>query len=145
MRVWYIFRIFCFFLVDCLGGWNQWMWLVSCRRQGMLTQGHAPDLIINQSIINRSFINPYITTSGRLSHFCQECHGHCLVTVNDGRWKGWGWLIYVRLWLWGRRCVSSFLFYFLLSFWVAANCLLVHGSFLVCFFVPFCFLCFWSL
>ena len=26
-----------------MGGWNQYMWLVSCRRQGMLTQGHAPD------------------------------------------------------------------------------------------------------
>ena len=27
-----------FFLDDCLGGWSQWMWLVSCRRQGILTQ-----------------------------------------------------------------------------------------------------------
>ena len=35
--------IFCFFLVDCLGGWNQWMWLVSCRRQEMLPQGPAAD------------------------------------------------------------------------------------------------------
>ena len=26
-----------------MGGWNQYMWLVSCRRQGMLTQGPAPD------------------------------------------------------------------------------------------------------
>ena len=34
---------FVFFLVDGLGGWNQQMWLVSCRRQGMLTQGPAPD------------------------------------------------------------------------------------------------------
>ena len=36
------FWVLCFFPVNCLGGWNQYMWLVSCRRQ-MLTQGHAPD------------------------------------------------------------------------------------------------------
>ena len=31
-------------LFCCLGGWNQSVWLVPCRRQGMLTQGPAPDL-----------------------------------------------------------------------------------------------------
>ena len=31
------------FLVNCLGGWNPEMWLVPCRRQGMLTKGPAPD------------------------------------------------------------------------------------------------------
>ena len=31
------------FLVNCFDRWNQWMWLVSWRRQGMLTQGPAPD------------------------------------------------------------------------------------------------------
>ena len=30
-------------VLPCLGGWSQWLWLVSCRRQGMLTQGPAPD------------------------------------------------------------------------------------------------------
>ena len=37
------FWVFYFFLVNCLGRWNQSMWLVSCRRQGMLTQGLTPD------------------------------------------------------------------------------------------------------
>ena len=37
------FWVPCFFLLNCLGGWNQQMWLVSCTRQGMLTQGLAPD------------------------------------------------------------------------------------------------------
>ena len=36
-------RTFCFFLVDCFGGWSQWIRLVSCRKQLMLTEGPAPD------------------------------------------------------------------------------------------------------
>ena len=36
------FSVF-FFLIYCFGGWSHWMWLVSCRRQGMLTQGPAPN------------------------------------------------------------------------------------------------------
>ena len=31
------FWVLCLFLVNNLGGWNQLMWLVSSRRQGMLT------------------------------------------------------------------------------------------------------------
>ena len=38
-----IFLILRFFLVDCLSGRNQWMWLMSCRRQGVLSQEHGPD------------------------------------------------------------------------------------------------------
>ena len=43
------FRIFCF-LIDCLGGQNQWMWLVSFRRQGMLTQVPTQDPKCNFNI-----------------------------------------------------------------------------------------------
>ena len=32
-----------FFVVNCLDEWNPWIWQVSCRGQGMLTQGPAPD------------------------------------------------------------------------------------------------------
>ena len=43
------FHFFCF-LDDCLGGWSQWMWLVSCWRQGMLTQEPARDPKCNCNI-----------------------------------------------------------------------------------------------
>lgn len=36
------FSVF-FFLDLFFGGWSHWMWLVSCRRQGILTQGLAPN------------------------------------------------------------------------------------------------------
>ena len=38
----FFFKDFCF-VVNRLGRWSQWIWLVSCRRQGMLTQGPSPD------------------------------------------------------------------------------------------------------
>ena len=44
------FWILCSFLVNCFGGWDQQMWLVSCRRQGMMTQGPAPDLTCKLNI-----------------------------------------------------------------------------------------------
>ena len=39
------FWILCFFLVDCLSGWNQWIWLVPylVGGRGCLTQGPAPN------------------------------------------------------------------------------------------------------
>ena len=40
---WSFFRVNCLFLVDWLGGWSQWMWQVSCRRQGIVTQVPATD------------------------------------------------------------------------------------------------------
>ena len=36
------FWIFSLSLVDCLGRCNQYMWVVSCRRKRMLTQGPPP-------------------------------------------------------------------------------------------------------
>ena len=38
----FFFQDFCF-VVNRLGRWSQWIWLVSCSRQGMLTQGPSPD------------------------------------------------------------------------------------------------------
>ena len=38
-----IFWILCFFVVVCLSGWNQWMWIEAYRTEGMVTQGPTPD------------------------------------------------------------------------------------------------------
>ena len=38
-----ISEFFVFSWLNILGGWNQQMWLVPCRRQGMPTQGLTPD------------------------------------------------------------------------------------------------------
>ena len=44
-KTWQKFDLFSGFLVsfDSLGGWSKCFWVVSCRRQGMLTQEPAPD------------------------------------------------------------------------------------------------------
>ena len=64
-------RLFVFFLVDCLGGWNQEIWLVSCRRQGMLTQWPAPDrkckLIISSFITLPHLLDCFIYTRNAMS------------------------------------------------------------------------------
>ena len=86
LGVWSFFRIFCFFLHDCLGGWSQPMWLVSCKRQGMLTQGLAPDPKCELNIAS------FLTLPHPL---------HCPISAKDilvtvlllqvmGRWEGWG-------------------------------------------------------
>ena len=86
LGAWSFFQIFCFFLDDCLGRWIQWMWLVSCRRQGMLTQGPTPDPKCELNIT--SFL-----TLPHPSH-CPICAKDIMVIVLllqvMGGWEGWG-------------------------------------------------------
>ena len=35
----------------------------------------------------------------RLSHLYQEYHVHFIVITKDGGWDGWGWLMYMRVWV----------------------------------------------
>ena len=37
--------------------------------------------------------------STRLSHLYQEYHVHFIVITKDGGWDGWGWLMYMRVWV----------------------------------------------
>ena len=83
-----------------MGGWSQWIWLVSCRRQGKLTQRPVPD---PKCELNR-------TSFLILSHplHCAICAKDIMVTVlflqvmGDG--KVGGWFIYVRVWVGGEGC-----------------------------------------
>ena len=60
-------------------GWSQWMWLVSCRRQGMLTQGPAT----RSQVWVESTILPYTSTSITLPQSCQGYYDHCIATSSD--------------------------------------------------------------
>ena len=90
------------------------MWLMSCRRQGTLTQGRATDPKYKLNI--SPFIH-YTSIFIRLSHFYQQFCYHCIVIMNDGGWDRWGWLIHSRVWV-GRQEVGiiSLFFFVLLSF-----------------------------
>ena len=83
------------------------MWLVSCRRQGMLTQGPAPDPKCKLNI--SSFLTlPYLLD-------CLICTRNAMSTVlllqliGDG--LGGGWLLYIRVWVWEQGLVSSYSFF----------------------------------
>ena len=73
------------------------MWLVSCRRQGMLTQGPAPDPKC------KLIISSFLTLPHLLD--CPICTRNAMFIVlllkMMGEWDRWGWLIYIRVW--GRR------------------------------------------
>ena len=71
--------VLCFVLVNFLGRWNQYMWLVSCRRQGIVTQGPAPDPKCKLSI-SSFLILPHLF---RLPHLLQEFCVGCIVIMND--------------------------------------------------------------
>ena len=131
--------IFCFFLDDCFGRWSQWMWLVSCRRQGMLTQGPAPDPKCRLNITS------FLTFPHTL---------HCLICAKDimstvlllqeieGQ-ESWGrGLIYVRVLVGeqGFDFILSLFFCLVFVLLLTVLSLLVHDSLLCllhCFFFAF--------
>ena len=101
LGAWSFFGIFCFTLEHSLGGWSQWMWLVSCRGQGVLTQGPTPDPKCELSITS------FLTLPHPLH--CPICAKDIMVTVlllqvmgggvgGEGGEVG-GWFIYVRVWV----------------------------------------------
>ena len=134
LRVWSFFTIFCFFLDNCLGGWSQWMWLVSSRRQGMLTQGPIPDPKCELNITFLTLTHPL---------HCLICAKNIMVTVLllqvMGECQGWGWFIYVRVSV-GGQGVGLMLFLFFILF-LCCCWLFFHGWYMVvccvCFIVPF--------
>ena len=124
------------------------MWLVSCKRQGMLTNGLAPDpkcKLITSSFLHFTFI--------RLSHLYQECHVYCIVVISNGgiiMVEGGSSILECgcgdRGWVSSYSfCLFSCAFVFCcLMFSVPLFRWLEHDGFCVCFFVLFCF-CFLSL
>ena len=127
------FRFFCFFLNNILGGQSQWMWLVSWRRQGMLTQGPAPDPRYKLNIIS------FLTLLHSL---------HCLICTKDimnmllqvmGGWEVWVFF-YICQGVGGGQGVGViFFFYFLFCFCAVVNCSFMtgHDSLLCMFYCPF--------
>ena len=89
---------FVFFLVDGLGGWNQQMWLVSCRRQGMLTQGPEPDPKC-KLIISSFFTLPHLLDC---LNFTRNAMSIVLSLQMLGGCNSWGGLIYIRVWVGGQ-------------------------------------------
>ena len=84
------------------------MWLVSCRRQGILAQPSTPDPKCKLDISSLLTL-PHLLD---LSHLYQECYEHCIFIMNDGVgvcvcvWGGGGgggggWLIHIRVWMGG--------------------------------------------
>ena len=133
--IWFVeslifFRIFCFFLVDCLSGWSQWMWLVSCRRQEMLTQGSAPDPKFKLNISSfLALLHPL---------YCLICAkdviiiGLLLQMISGGKVGGW----FVYVWVWVGEQGARIIFFW--CFWAVVNCFFMTGAWCcVCFFVPF--------
>ena len=61
------FVVLCLFLVNCVGGWNHYIWLVSCRGEVMLTQAPAPDgkckLNISSFIALPHFLDCLVSTT----------------------------------------------------------------------------------
>ena len=115
------------------------MWLVSCRRQGMLTQGPAPDpkckLIISSFLTLPHLLDCLICTRNAMPIVL------LLQMMGDG--IGGGWLIYIRVWVGDRGWVSSYSFCFFscafvfccLTFSVPLFRWLEHDGCCVCFFV----------
>ena len=116
------------------------MWLASCRRQGILTQGPTPDpkckLIISPFLSLPHLLDCLICTRNAMSIIL------LLQLMGDG--LGGEWLIYIRVWVGNRGWVSSYSFFsvFLyvfvfccLMFSVLSFRLLEHDGCCVCFFV----------
>ena len=73
------------FHIFTLKSWSQWMWLVSCRRQGMLTQGPAPDPKCELNITS------FLTLPHPLHYpICaKDIKATVLLLQVVGRWEGW--------------------------------------------------------
>ena len=127
---------FCFFLDGCLGEWSQQMWLVSCRRQGMLVQGPAPD---TKCELNITFLT--------LSHplHCPICAKDIMVTVlllqvmgegkGEERWEGQG-VVHLRQCL-GRETGVGIIFFLFFVLLLIVLSWLVHDSLLCLFHCSF--------
>ena len=83
------------------------MWLVSCRRQGMLTQGPAPDPKC------KLIISSFLTLPHLLDclNFTRNAMSIVLSLQILGGWNRWGWLIYIRVWVGGSGWVPSYSFF----------------------------------
>ena len=116
------------------------MWLASCRRQGILTQGPTPDpkckLIISPFLSLPHLLDCLICTRNAMSIIL------LLQLMGDG--LGGEWLIYIGVWVGNGGWVSSYSFFsvFLyvfvfccLMFSVPSFRLLEHDGCCVCFFV----------
>ena len=116
------------------------MWLVSCRRQGMLTQGPAADpkckLIISSFLTLPHLLDCLICTRNVVSIV--------LLFQMMGGWDRWVWFLYIRVWVGGEGvrvssyscCFFSCAFVFcVLTFSVPLFRLLKHDGCYVCFFV----------
>ena len=128
-----VFFVFSWLIV--LGGWNQWMWLVSCRRQGMLTQGPAPDPK------SKLIISPFLTLQHLLDCvICTRSTISIILLQTMGGWNRWGgevggWFIVGCGWG-DRGCISSYSFCFFLVLWYF-SCALVFWSFAASLLSPF--------
>ena len=111
-----------FWLIVWADGINK-LWLVSCRRQGMLTQGPTPDPKC------KLIISTFLTTSTSiiLPHLCQGYHGHCIVTSSDGGMGRLGGGSFILGFGWGDRGWVYF-FYFLFCFCAVVNCSFMAGT-----------------
>ena len=116
------------------------MWLASCRRQGILTQGPTPDPKC------KLIISPFLSLPHLLD--CLICTRNAMSIILLLQLMGDGlvgeWLIYIRVWVGNRGWVSSYSFFsvFLyvfvfccLMFSVPSFRLLEHDGCCVCFFV----------
>ena len=96
------------------------MWLLSCSRQGMLTEGPAPNckckLIILSFITFLHLLDCLICTRNAMSTVL------LLQLIGDG--LGGGWLLYIRVWVWEQGLVSSYSFF---GFSVFAFCSLTFS------------------
>ena len=115
------------------------MWLMPCRRQGILTQGPTPDpnckLIISSFFTLPHFSNCLVCTRKAMSIVL------FLQIIWDG--IGDGWFIYIRVWVEGQE-VGIILYFFFFSCAFVFCCLtfsvplfrwLEHDGCCVCFFV----------
>ena len=74
------------------------MWLVSCRKQGMLTQGPTPNPMCKLNV------SSFLTLPHLLD--CFSCTRNSVFIVlflgimwGWDRWRGGAWLIHIRVWV----------------------------------------------
>ena len=115
------------------------MWLVFYRRQRMLTQGHTPDPKC-KFIVSLFLIFPHLLD-------CLICTRNAMSIVQllkmMERWNGWGWLIYISVWVGGQ--LLGIILQFLLFSYASVFCSVMlsvplfrlqeHNGCCVCFFV----------
>ena len=119
-------NICCF--IDYLGRWNQWMLVLSWRRQGMLIEGPTP---YPNCMLNISSIVTLLGVLDWWSSLCCYCK-----RWEDG--KGGGWIIYVRVLKWEEGIsIMFFTFFLVFALLVIVLSWLVHHDCCFCLFAPF--------